>query len=65
MKSLLRSVSLAALALFFVLSMTSCSVIGDIFKAGAYTGIIGVIVVIALLIWLVSKMFGGGGGRSA
>ncbi|WP_394341983.1 hypothetical protein [Spirosoma pollinicola] len=39
--------------------MTSCAAIGDIFKAGAYTGIIGVVVVLAVVIWLVSKLFGG------
>jgi len=40
-------------------SMSGCSVIGDIFKAGAWTGIIGVVAVVVLLIWLVSKFLGG------
>ncbi|RYF73974.1 MAG: hypothetical protein EOO39_09425 [Cytophagaceae bacterium] len=64
MKTLLRILPVAFLALFFTLTMTSCAAIGDIFKAGAYTGIIGVIVVIVLAIWLVSKLFGGGGRNS-
>lgn len=55
------------LSLLFVLllSMSSCAAVGDIFKAGAWTGIIGVIVVIAVVIWLVSKLFGGGGSNNA
>ncbi|GAB3829592.1 hypothetical protein [Hymenobacter jeollabukensis] len=40
-----------------LLPLTGCEVIGDIFKAGAYTGIIGVIVVIVLLLWLFSRFF--------
>lgn len=63
MKSIARVLPLAFVALFMTLFLTSCEAIGDIFKAGAYTGIIGVIVVIALIIWLVSKFFGGGGNR--
>ncbi len=57
----------AILSLLFVLllSMSSCAAVGDIFKAGAWTGIIGVIVVIAVVIWLVSKFFGGGGSNNA
>ncbi len=60
MKTLLRFFPMAIVALFLTIFMTSCSAIGDIFAAGAYTGIIGVIVVVALIIWLVSKMFGRG-----
>jgi hypothetical protein len=61
MKTLLRSLPIAFVALFLMVFMTSCAAIGDIFKAGAWTGIIGVIVVIAVIIWIVSKLFGGGG----
>lgn len=64
MKTLLRLFPTAIVAVFLTLFLTSCAAIGDIFKAGAYTGIIGVIVVVALLIWLVSKFFGGGGSRN-
>ena len=61
MKALLRYSPVAFVALFLTLFMTSCAAVGDIFKAGAWTGIIGVIVVVAVIIWLVSKLFGGGG----
>ncbi|GEM_PF-247174 len=42
---------------FFLL--TGCSVIEGIFKAGVWTGILIVVVVVALVIWLISKLFGG------
>ncbi|SFF26807.1 hypothetical protein [Spirosoma endophyticum] len=65
MKPLFRFFPTAFVALFLTLFMTSCAAIGDIFKAGAYTGIIGVIVVIGIIIWVVSKLFGGGGSRNS
>lgn len=43
-------------ALFIVLfSFTSCEVIGDIFKAGMGVGIFLVILVIAVIVWIISK----------
>ncbi len=59
MKTMLRFLPMAVVALLLTLSLTSCDLIGGIFKAGAYTGIIGIVLVVALLIWLVSKFFGG------
>lgn len=38
------------------LSLSSCEVIGGIFKAGVWTGIIGIVLVVALIIFLISKM---------
>lgn len=49
-----------AILLLLTLSLSSCSVIGDIFEAGAWTGIIGLVLGIALVIWLVSRLFGRG-----
>ena len=46
---MLRFFPIAFVALFLTLFMTSCDVIGDIFAAGAYTGIIGVVLVVAVL----------------
>ena len=40
-------------------TLTSCEVIGGIFKAGVWSGIIVVVVVLALVIWILSKLFGG------
>jgi len=42
-----------------VMSMSSCAVIGGIFKAGAVVGIIAVVVVIAIIIWIISLFRGG------
>ena len=36
-------------------TVSSCELIGDIFQAGMAVGIIVVVVVVALLIWLVSR----------
>ncbi|WP_345245529.1 hypothetical protein [Nibrella saemangeumensis] len=48
---------LLSLILFFL--MSSCEVVGGIFKAGAYTGIIVVLLVVFLVIWAGSRLFGG------
>lgn len=64
MKTMLRFLPTAVVALFLTLFLTGCAAIGDVFQAGAWTGIIGVIVVIAIVIWLVSKLFGGRGSSN-
>ena len=46
-----------AIIAFLCTTLTSCEVIGDIFKAGMVTGIVVVVLVIALVIWLISKVF--------
>ena len=38
--------------------LSSCSVIGGIFKAGAAVGIIAVVIVIAVIIWVISLFRG-------
>ena len=44
------------IALF--LSLSSCEVIGGIFKAGVWSGVILVVVVVGLILFVISKMFG-------
>ena len=44
---------LSVLAVAFTLS--SCDMIGGIFKAGIWTGLILVVVVVALILWLVNR----------
>lgn len=34
---------------------SSCEAIGDIFKAGAWFGIIGIVVVVVIVFWLIGK----------
>ena len=36
-------------------TLTSCELVGDIFKAGAYTAIIGIVLVVILIFWLISR----------
>ena len=48
-----------ALVAFLATTLTSCAAIEGIFKAGLWSGIIIVVLVLALLIWIVSKIFGG------
>ncbi len=64
MKTLLRYFPTAFVALFITVFLTSCAAIGDVFKTGVWTGVILVVVGIGLVIWLVSKLFGGGGNSN-
>jgi cytosine/uracil/thiamine/allantoin permease len=49
-----------AIVAFLTTTLASCSAIEGIFKAGMWAGVIGVVVVLALVIWVISKIFGGG-----
>jgi hypothetical protein len=40
------------------MSLTSCELVGDIFKAGFWVGILAVAAVIGLIIFLISKLSG-------
>jgi hypothetical protein len=46
--------------LLLTFTLTSCEVIGSIFKTGVWTGVILVVGIIAVVIWALSKAFGGG-----
>lgn len=50
------------IVIFLLAGLTSCEVIGGIFKGGMWTGGILVIAVIVLVIWLFTKMLGGNKG---
>ena len=47
--------TLFALALF---TLSSCSVITGIFKAGVAVGVIVVVIVVAIVIWIIAKVAG-------
>jgi hypothetical protein len=51
----MKNTSLSFLLLSSVLLLSSCSVVGGIFKAGIWTGIIIVAIVVILIIWLLSR----------
>ena len=44
--------------LLLVAALSGCELAGDIFEAGAWTGIIIVVVIVALVLWLLGKLFG-------
>ena len=49
------------ISLLFVIvstSLTSCELVGDIFKAGVWVGILAVVAVIGLIIFSISKLSG-------
>lgn len=41
--------------LILMTTMSSCEVIGGIFKAGMWVGIIIVVLIIAIIFWLINK----------
>jgi TRAP-type C4-dicarboxylate transport system permease large subunit len=41
--------------LLLSVALTGCEVIGDIFKAGIWTGVLMVILVIGVIVWLVTR----------
>ena len=51
--------TLALGILSMVMLLTSCQAIGDIFKAGVWAGVLFVVVIIAIVIFVISKLFGG------
>ncbi|MBB6500287.1 hypothetical protein [Pedobacter cryoconitis] len=57
-----RYLPLALVALVMT-TLSSCQLIEGIFKAGVWSGIIIIVVILALIIWVLSKIFGGGGNN--
>ena len=49
------SLSLIALLAFFTVTLSSCEAIGGIFKAGIWTGVIGIVLVVALVLYLIGR----------
>lgn len=59
MKNLLRFLPMVLVAFLLTFSLSSCAAVGDIFAAGAWTGIVGLVIGVVLVIWLISKFLGG------
>ena len=55
----MKKISIASILLLLV-SLSGCQLIGDIFKAGVWAGVLMVVVVVGLVIFLISRLFGGG-----
>ncbi len=47
---------LAALALLLSFALSGCDAIGTIFKAGAWTGVIGVFLIVVLLWFVITRI---------
>ena len=56
----MRSLRFSLFLGILTFSLSSCDAIAGTFKTGTYTGIIGVVPIIALLISVISKVRGGG-----
>ena len=52
-KSNLKTILLPMLII--AITFSSCQAIADIFKAGVWFGVIGIIVIIVIIFWLISK----------
>ena len=53
-----QSPYLLTMMLIAMVTLSSCEVIGGIFKAGVWVGVLAVIGVVALIIFLISRMGG-------
>ena len=53
-KNVLAVLSVIVMA---AVSLSGCEIIGGIFKAGVWTGTILVVLIVAIVIWVVSKLF--------
>ncbi|RZL33751.1 MAG: hypothetical protein EOO96_11605 [Pedobacter sp.] len=60
MSTMKRTFPLVLIA-FLCTTLSSCELVEGIFKAGVWSGIIIVVIVVALIIWILSKVFGGRG----
>lgn len=56
MKNIINRIAVLSVVLF---SFTSCEIVGGIFKAGVGFGIFIVIAIVAIVIFGITKMFGG------
>ncbi|RKO69865.1 hypothetical protein D7322_20100 [Sphingobacterium puteale] len=57
--NLMKKIIPFALMSSLLVLVSSCAAIEGIFKAGVWSGILLVVVVVAIVIWIISKLFGG------
>ena len=51
-----QSIALSGFLLALAVTLTGCEVIAGIFEAGVWVGVLGVIAVIAAVVWVVVKV---------
>lgn len=56
----MKNLSALTILCMLTLSLTSCQLIGDIFKAGVWSGILLVVVIVGIVIFIIARLFGGG-----
>ncbi len=44
------------IAVLLSTTLTGCELVGDIFKLGIWVGVIGMVLVIALIFWVIRKL---------
>ncbi|PUV26181.1 hypothetical protein DCO56_04270 [Sphingobacterium athyrii] len=57
--NLMKKIIPFALMSSLLVLVSGCAAIEGIFKAGVWSGILLVVVVVAIIIWIISKLFGG------
>lgn len=45
----------ALLAVVIAVTFSSCEAIAGIFKAGVWVGVIGIVIIIAIIFWLINR----------
>jgi hypothetical protein len=50
----------SAILILLVFTLSSCEVIGDIFKAGMWTAVIGIVIVVLIIMWILRAIRGRG-----
>jgi cytosine/uracil/thiamine/allantoin permease len=55
----MKKYSVLTILALAVTLLSSCDLVEGIFKAGVWSGVIIVVIILALIIWLISKVFGG------
>jgi len=56
----MKNLRLSQLLIFAIMAftLTGCELIGDIFAAGIWVGVIGVVLVVILVFWIIRKLMG-------
>ena len=50
-----KNISVFIIAFFLLTTLSGCEAIAGIFKAGIWTGVIVIVVVVALILWLIGR----------
>ena len=58
LRALTHAFPLFVLLLVSLPTLTGCAIVGDIFKAGVWVGVLLAVGVIALIIWLLTRSMG-------